>query len=199
MSEKTLFAVVLAGGSGSRFGSPKQLARIGERPMVAIAMSTAEAVCGPRSLLVAGSEWAAVVDAAHTREGFFVVNTHHSSGLSASIAAGVRSIRQQADAVMLLLADQPLVSPDYLRNLESTWRSAPDSIVASKYAGTSGPPVIFPARFFEELLALDGDKGAKAVISAHQADVIEIGCENAAVDVDTPADLARIQPDTASG
>jgi CTP:molybdopterin cytidylyltransferase MocA len=199
MSGERLFAVVLAGGSGSRFGSTKQLAVVGDQPMVARAVATAEAICGPRTVLVTGNEWAAVVDAARPKQGFFVVNEAHASGLSGSIAVGVRSVRRQADAVMLLLADQPLVTPVHLQQLEQTWRRDRESIVASAYANTCGPPVIFPAAYFDELMSLTGDKGARAVIDAHRDRLIEIAFEDAAIDVDTRADLENLQPDAASG
>lgn len=167
--------------------------------MVARAVTTAEAVCGPRTVLVTGSEWAAVLDAARPERGFFVVNEAHASGLSGSIAAGVNSVRRQADAVMLLLADQPLVTPAHLEQLEEAWHRDRGSIVASAYANTCGPPVIFPARYFDELRSLHGDKGARAVIDAHRDRLVEIAFEDAAVDVDTRADLANVQPDAASG
>jgi CTP:molybdopterin cytidylyltransferase MocA len=199
MSGKTLFAVVLAGGSGSRFGSTKQLAMIGDQPMVALAMAAAEASCGPCSVLVAGNDWPAVVAAAHPQQGFFVINEQHASGLAGSITAGVRSVRRQADAVLLLLADQPLVTLAHLQTLEESWRRSPGSIVTSAYANTCGPPVIFPARYFDELLSLEGDRGARAVIDAHRDKVVEIAFEDAAIDVDTPTDLEGVQPDAASG
>ena len=199
MSGYRLFSVVLAGGSGSRFGSTKQLAMIGDQPMVARAVAAAEAACGPRTLLVTGSDWAAVANAAKPQRGFIVVNQNYTAGLSSSIAAGVSAIRPLADAVLLLLADQPLVTVSHLQDLEQAWRESPGSIVASAYAKTCGPPVIFPARFFDALSSLSGDKGARAVIDAHQDAVIGIPFEGAAIDVDTPSDLERVQPDAASG
>lgn len=199
MSENNLYAVVLAGGSASRFGSTKQVALVRDRPMVAHAVTNAEALCGPRTLLVTGNAWAAVVNAADLLQGFYVVNSRFTTGLSSSIAAGIRCVRGQADAVLLLLADQPLVTPAHLEKLMAAWQQSPNSIVASAYASTLGPPVIFPARFFEDLMATSGDKGARAVLDAHRDAVIELVFEDAAIDIDTPADLARIQPDTASG
>ena len=199
MSDKNLYAVVLAGGSASRFGSTKQVALIGDRPMVAYAVANAETLCGPRTLLVTGDAWGAVVNAAGLQQGFYVVNSRFTTGLSSSIAAGIRSVRGQADAVLLLLADQPLVTRAHLEKLMAAWQQSPRSIVASAYANTLGPPVIFPARFFDELMATSGDKGARSVLDAHRNAVIELIFEDAAIDVDTPADLAKIQPDTASG
>lgn len=199
MSVKTLYAIVLAGGSGRRFGSTKQLAMVGDQPMVARAVLNAEDCTGPRTVLVAGNDWAAVVEAARPQQGFFVVNTDYASGMSGSIAAGVRSVRQQADGVLLLLADQPLVTPAHLQDLERAWLRSPDSIVASAYANTCGPPVIFPATRFDELMSLAGDRGARSILDAHRDDMIEIAFEDAAMDIDTPADLDRVQPDAASG
>lgn len=192
MTDPGLFAIVLAAGESRRFGSTKQLAPHAGRALVAHATGAAESVCGRHTLLVAGNEWRNVAAACAELQGFLVVNTAFREGLSTSIRAGVASLPGVADAVLLMLADQPLVTESHLRTLVGKWRESPDSIVASAYADALGPPVIFPRRFFASLKALRGDRGAKPVIDTNSDCVIAVECAAAAHDIDRPEDLERI-------
>jgi molybdenum cofactor cytidylyltransferase len=192
MADNPVYAVVLAAGTGSRFGSTKQLAPVDGRPMVERAVRAAESVCGTRSLLVVGKDWREVAAAAAPLAGFLVLNPEFRAGLSTSIRSGVAGIRGVADAVLLMLADQPLVDATHLQALIDKWRESPTSIVASRYAGTCGPPAIFPADLFTALQSLTGDRGARPVIEANRARVREIDCAAAARDIDRPTDLAQL-------
>ena len=192
MTEPTLFAVVLAAGESRRFGATKQLAPHAGRPLVAHAISAAEAVCGRHTLLVTGNEWRNVAAAGGELQGFLVVNPAFREGLSSSIRAGVACLSGVADGVLLMLADQPLVTSEHLAALVYRWRGSTDSIVASAYAGSFGPPVIFPRALFAELGQLRGDRGAKSVIDRHGDRLISVDCPDAAIDIDRPGDLENL-------
>jgi molybdenum cofactor cytidylyltransferase len=191
MSSLSLYAIVLAAGRSSRFGSTKQLALCEGEPLVTRAVRSAENLCGSQTLLVTGNDWRKVAAACEPMQGFIAHNPRYADGIASSIAHGVRGISPVADAVLLLLADQPRISVEHLRSLADAWASSPASICASEYAGTQGPPVIFPAAYFSELMALQGDRGAKAVLGSSGAKVITIPCEAAAIDIDTPEDLGN--------
>lgn len=188
MSSEKLFAVVLAAGKSSRFGSLKQLQEFAGISLVGAAVRLAEDTCGPRSILVTGNRWKTVSAACSPLSGFMVVNTEYEKGISSSISAGVRCISDTADGVLLMLADQPLITKQHLQDLVDAFRDSPDSIVASAYAGTSGPPIIFPRSKFAELMALSGDQGARSVLKSAQG-VRLISFEDAALDIDRPGDL----------
>lgn len=187
-NDKRLFALVLAAGGSSRFGAVKQLALYAGAPLVTRAVRLAEVVCGPRSVLVTGYQWRDVVDACRPLQGFFVNNIDWRSGMGGSIASGVKSVREAADAVLLMLADQPLVTVDHLRRLVTAWEES-NSIVATSFAGTQGPPVIFPGSSIADLAALTGDQGARAVFRKAKGRVHCVAFEAAAIDVDAPGDL----------
>lgn len=191
-TDARLFAVVLAAGSSSRFGSTKQLVTLDDAPLVRRAVRLAEAVCGPRSVLVAGHEWRAVVEACRPLRGFFLYNAQHRSGMGGSIACGVSAVMDAAAAVLLLLADQPLISARHLERLIAAWSVSPEAIAATSFAGTAGPPVIFPRRYFGELRQLQGDRGARAILAGAGGHVTQVRFENAAVDIDRPEDLHRL-------
>ncbi len=192
MSGKMLFAVVLAAGASRRFGSTKQLASAGGAPLVRRAVRCAADICGPLTVLVAGNDWEKVVSAAGPLQGFFVINEVFADGLSTSLCAAVDIIDEVADAVLLLLADQPLVTTAHLNDLVSKWQEHPESIVASAYAETIGPPVIFPRGYFTALRSLEGDRGAKCIIDSNQDRLKMVSFEPAAVDIDRPADLDNL-------
>jgi len=189
MSTQNVFAIVLAAGQARRFGATKQLQMYEGTPLVARAVRLAEGVCGPRSVLVTGNDWEAVAAACAPLQGYLVHNAEFADGLSTSIACGVRSVAAAADAVLLMLADQPLITRDHLQDLLSTWQAAPDAIVASSFANKSGPPIVFPRRDYAALQALQGDRGAQSVIESAMDRVLRVEFAGAALDIDRPEDL----------
>lgn len=193
MDDNSLFALVLAAGAANRFGSTKQLAQYRGQALVARAVRAAESICGSRTLLVVGKEHHAVTAACQPLRGFFIYNPNFADGIAGSIRSGIRCLANQADGILLLLADQPLIDRDHLESLESAWRSAPESIIASAYADTLGPPAIFPGKYFASLAALRGDRGAKSLLEANRDHLKTIAFEKGSVDVDVPADLERLR------
>lgn len=193
MPERSVFAIVLAAGEGSRFGSTKQLSELAGETLVGRAVRVAEAVCGERTVLVIGSDWRKVLAVCGPLRGFFVRNEKFGSGIASSIACGVNAVAHSADAVLLLLADQPLISSDYLQSVIAQWQQTPGEIIISEYSGICGPPAIFPASCFEDLADLRGDQGARAVVSSGKYPVRGLKCDAASVDIDAPGDLAKLQ------
>ena len=192
MSDSAIFAIVLAAGSSTRFGRTKQLEQFDGMPLAAGAMRKAEAVCGVRSILVTGKDWQEVATACEPLAGYFVINNDYEQGLASSIACGVRAVAESADAILLMLADLPLVTTEHLTNLVDAWAASPRSIIASEFEDTLGPPIVFPKADFDALMRLKGDRGARPIIDAHRDRVQAIACEEAAFDIDRPEDLAGI-------
>ena len=192
MTDSTLYALVLAAGASSRFGSTKQVARLDGQPLVARATRNAEAVCDANVVLVTGNDWAAVTAAAAPMTGCFVVNSRFQEGLSTSIGCGIRALPDDADGVLIVLADQPLVTVGHLKRLADAWRRHTGSIIASTWREVSGPPVIFPRDAFRDLASLSGDAGARKVIESGRHPVERIDFADGAVDIDRPEDLEKL-------
>ncbi len=192
MPETKPFAVVLAAGAGSRFGAAKQLEAYRGTPLVTRAVRLAESVCGPRTLLVTGSGWRPVFDACAPLQGFLLRHAGWRSGLGSSIAAATRAVSGSADALLLLLADQPLVTAEHLRALLHAWNGSPHRIAATAFAGVTGPPALFPHSYFPALAALTGDEGARSILASAPSQVHAVPFEPAAIDIDRPEDLANL-------
>lgn len=191
-SASDIFAIVLAAGAASRFGATKQLSAIGDSTLVGRTTRLAESVCNNKTVLVTGHDWREVAAACSPLAGFLVRNDDYGSGLGGSIACGVRAVAGAADAALIMLADQPLITAEHCCELIDTWTLSPASIVATGYAGTQGPPVLFPRENFAALSSLAGDVGARSVIEQNRDRVLSIEFEAAAIDIDRPEDLARI-------
>ena len=190
---KQVFAIVLAAGSARRFGSPKQLAALDGRALVERAVDAAAAACGDRLAVVVGHDSASVARVLQGLPGFVVANDSYSSGMGTSIAAAVQAVRHAAEAVLITLADQPLVTGAHLASLVAAWSGASDEIVATGFAGTSGPPVLFPSACFDELERLAGDRGPRPLLSDARFRTTIVDFEPAGVDIDTADDLASLR------
>jgi len=196
MSGEKLYAIVLAAGKSTRFGSTKQVARYRGEALVSRAVRLAEAACGSRTLLVTGNDWQRVHAASAPLLGFLVRNDDYADGLASSIACGVRAVRASATAVLVLLADQPLIDASYIERLVAAWRAHGRRLACSRYGASLGPPSIFPRDSFGDLEALRGDRGARQILDAHVDELTVIDCPAGGADVDTPADLAAIGGNT---
>ena len=187
-----IVALVLAAGSARRFGSSKQLAEFDGMPLARRALEVAADVFGDRTMLVVGHDWQAVTQSCSPLPGFLLMNDCHERGLGSSIACATRSVRHAAQAVIVILADQPLVTAEHLRNLRDNWSGADNEIVATGFGDTAGAPVLFPRSCFDDLAVLQGDKGGQHLLSDERFTVRKIVFEPASVDIDTRAALDRL-------
>jgi molybdenum cofactor cytidylyltransferase len=189
-SAAAVTAIVLAAGASTRMGQPKLLLEVGAIPLV---RRVAEAAAGSRAgsvLVVTGDQDAAIREALGDTAPT-LRNDIAGEGLASSIACGVAEADARgATAVVLLLADQPAVSAGLLDHLLDAYESGRDP-VASDYEGGPGPPALFARRHYAALRALQGDRGAKALLQSEGDDVARVSFPEGALDVDTPADFAR--------
>ena len=182
----------MAAGRSSRFNSTKQAAELSGMTLVQRATATARQICSNRVLTILGHDMATVLNAMGSESGFVVVNENYENGLGTSIATAARVCRKHADAILLLLADQPLVTAEHLQALIDNWSGSNDEIVATAFTNTEGPPVLLPSGTFDDLCLLSGDKGAHALFQDDRFRLKTVRFEAASVDIDTPADLAAL-------
>jgi len=162
-----IFAAVLAAGSSSRFGSPKQLAVIDGEPLVLrVAKAAKEAGCDPVGVVV-GAHQEAVIDALGPLPDVKILkNSLWESGLASSISCAARFAmkRPQLRGLLLLTVDQWRLESRLLEQMLRRFSGNSATIVAARYAGTVGIPALFARQQLTALSSLTGDVGAKKII-----------------------------------
>ncbi|HQY81232.1 MAG: nucleotidyltransferase family protein [Thermomonas sp.] len=185
-----LAALVLAAGAGRRFGAIKPLAEVRGQPLVRHAIALADAVQPCSLQVVLGAQHEAIAARLPDSAGV-IVHEGWQRGLGSSIAAGIRGLAGQPDGVLLLLVDQVALRTQALQALASRWRATPEAVACADYDGLPGVPAILPRRLFAALEALDGERGAKPLLLAEGDAALRLPMPEAAIDIDTPTDLAR--------
>jgi molybdenum cofactor cytidylyltransferase len=188
----SLHAIVLAAGGSSRFGSAKQLVRIGDRPLLSLTAGRTAEVVGHALLIVLGARAAELAPLLKHSPGSVVVNRDWRDGLASSIRAGIARLPPSCDGVMLVLADQACVTAEDLRRLAGAWRRQPLCVAGAQYRGMVGAPAIFPRHLFSELSDLRGDSGARVLLRRHADSLVKVPMTSAGFDLDTPDDLLEL-------
>ena len=184
--------VVMAAGSGVRFGGGKLLARFrGE----SLYRRTLELLPGQALDAVAVVSGEPEILAAAEALGFLPVrNDRPEEGVSRTIRLGLEALGD-CGAALFMVADQPLLTRETVARILSLGAEHPDRIVAPERPdGQLGNPCLFPAVFFPELRALEGDRGGRRVISAHPEALyaVPVPAEEL-TDTDRPEDLERLE------
>lgn len=185
----SVVALVLAAGSGRRFGADKRRATLADgRSLLAHSVERARAVFDDVRVVLRAGEWGE--DFALPGDCRVIVSPDAASGMGHSLAAGARSLGDsQAQAVAILLGDMPWIEAATLRRLAEA--ATASTIVLPRHAGKQGHPVIFGRDFWPALEQLAGDEGARAVVRAQRDCCVVVEVEDAGVllDVDTPQAL----------
>jgi CTP:molybdopterin cytidylyltransferase MocA len=173
----------------------KLLLDLAGKPIVRLVIEEVLAAELLETLVVVGPDNRATVeDTLRPLAARLVVNSRASEGMGASIALGAAGVAPEADALILVQADQPLVDAAMLRTLVREWRSHRAPFVASRFGEVVTTPVLFGRELFGELVALGGDRGARAVLERHRdrGRIVEFE-EWRGTDVDTPEDYRRVR------
>jgi molybdenum cofactor cytidylyltransferase len=189
-----LHAAVLAAGPSTRFGSPKQLARLGGAPVLHQSIAVASSVAGGSVSVVLGAHAREIAPALRQSAASIVLNREWEEGLASSIRIAVRTAPPRCEALLLLLADQVAVTADDLRRLFAAWRRHPVLIGAALYGGAPGLPAIFPDWSFGDLLELRGDRDPGPVLRRNMDRLVRIPMSNAGLPFDRPEDLLMLSP-----
>ncbi|MBQ2989904.1 MAG: nucleotidyltransferase family protein [Clostridia bacterium] len=184
-------AILLASGRSERFGANKLLADFGGRPMIARAMDALSALPLARVAVVTAYPEIAALARAYGFEP--VENAHPERGQAHSIALGVRALCD-ADALLLLVGDQPLLTAASLESLLDEYTRSAKRIACLRDSTHMGNPAVFSSAYFPALMALEGDCGAKSILRAHEGDLLAVDCrgENELCDCDDPQALRAL-------
>ncbi|WP_258358484.1 selenium cofactor biosynthesis protein YqeC [Moorella sulfitireducens (nom. illeg.)] len=181
--------VVLAAGAGERFGSVKQLVPIDGQPMVLRVAAVARAAMPGDVVVVLGNEADRVAVALEGLAVNIAFNPAYRHGLSTSLQAGLAALGPECQAALFVLADQPGVTPGVITRLCGAYLQERKKIVVPVYRGRRGNPVLIDRAFWPEIMASQGDVGAREIIRAHPEEVlaVEVDCPGVVQDIDTPA------------
>jgi molybdenum cofactor cytidylyltransferase len=184
-----VYAIILAAGSSSRMGNPKQLLEWHNRPLLAHALTNIREILHDRVIVVLGAHAELIQTSIDLGDVTSIVNSQWQEGMASSIRVGIKALPTSATAVLIMLCDQPLINAEHIQNLLSGWQHAPTLIAVSEYHQSVGVPVVFPAEFFTDLLALKGVRGAKPLILDFKDRLLKIPLPEAEVDIDKPEDF----------
>lgn len=188
-----LEAMVAAAGGSSRYGCCKQLVEIGGVSLVRRAVQRLLALFpAERIRLVVGADAAAVAAQVQDLAVNAVHNERWRDGMATSLQAGISSAAPGCRAVLVTLCDQALVTEHHLRQLLNLWAEDESRIAAAAYGGGLGAPAIIPVGFFPQIMALDGDEGAKSILVRRAGQAAALPLAAAEFDLDAPADLERL-------
>mgnify|MGYP002563138935 FL=1 len=184
--------LLMAAGNAERFGENKLLCAAWDgRSLIEHALDAIPRECFARMLVV--TQYPEITALAKERGFETLQNGHPERGQSETIRLGARAL-SDCDAICFMVADQPLLRRETLAREVDFFSSHRECIVALGHNGARGNPCLFPARFFPELLALEGDVGGSAVIKNHLDALLLFESSEAELrDVDTKAALAAIR------
>ena len=184
----SIAVIILAAGRSARLGSPKQLLSYRGKTLLQHSIDTALESMASQILVVLGSKKDSIKKEIEQTQIFILENSSWESGMASSISCGITNLQiiaPETEAVILMVCDQPFVNAKLLNNLITKHKDSKQSIVASSYANTLGTPALFHKSLFVELLALQGESGAKSLIKKYNQRVGFVSFDQGSIDIDT--------------
>jgi molybdenum cofactor cytidylyltransferase len=183
--------LVLGAGGSRRLGQPKQLLAYGERTLLDHTVQTARESGLDQLVVPIGGAADEVRERVDLSGADVVVNYDYGEGCSSSIAAALKTVDPRCEVLVLMLGDQPGVTPAIVRSLIEGREDAP--IAVCRYDDGRGHPFAFDRRIFPQLADLHGDKGVWRLLDERAGEVVEVRIAgNVPLDVDTPEDYQAV-------
>lgn len=196
--EEKIGIVLLAAGGSLRLGRPKQLLAYKGKTLLHHSLEEALASNAQTVVVVLGSNADTMQKELSHYSVHVTINTYWQEGMASSIRSGVKTITEinpSIEGVILLVCDQPFITASLLNTLIDVHQKTGKGIVASSYDNTYGPPVFFHHSFFQELVQLKGDVGARSIVQMHLDDVEAVNFPDGTFDIDTDKDYELIKDD----
>jgi molybdenum cofactor cytidylyltransferase len=197
--QKQTAGIILAGGSSTRFGRPKQLLKLKGKYLLDYVLNAALESELNQVVLVLGHDHQNILQALETRTTQerlqVVINHRYLEGQSRSLQAGLLKIRQTFPAVMFLLGDQPMLDSNTIDHILDRFRYSQKDICVPICKGKRGNPTIFNRALYDQLMAIEGDIGARDIIRANPERVLYIELDDPLCffDIDSQKDFENLQ------
>jgi molybdenum cofactor cytidylyltransferase len=186
---------VLAAGTSSRLGRPKQLLNLGGRPLLRHVLDASVASTLDEIVVVLGHAADQIAEAIGSADRVrIVLNPGHEAGQSTSLVTGLRACERRSEAAVILLGDQPGIRTEAIEAVITAWHETGSPVIQASYGGRPGHPALVARAVWATLEAATGDEGARGIIASHPEwrSLIEVGGEPPE-DVDTEEDYRRIR------
>ena len=192
--QKFISGLILAAGTSSRMGQPKQLLPFRGTILLDWVMAQAESASAlDEVIVVLGRAADEIQPRLHNTRATVIVNPVFTAGCSGSYKAGMATLDPRAEAVMVLLGDQPGVDSTVIDQVAEDWRTRGGTIALTSYRGRRGHPMVFAHQLFDQLRQLSGDKAAWKILDAHPEWVRDVTVDHAFPDdVDTRQDYETL-------
>jgi len=188
-------AVVLAAGTSSRMGEPKQLLRLGERSVLGRTLENLRGACVEQIILVLGSAAETIARQAEVEGVTLVINEQFREGMGSSLRTGIAALNHEIRAALVVLADQPFVRAATLDRLIERYIESGAQIAIPTYRGFRGNPVLLDRSVFAEIMTLTGDIGCRAIFGSHTEGIVKVPVDDVGIllDIDSKSDFERLQ------
>ncbi len=186
--------IILAAGNSSRFGSIKQLLRLNDKTLLQHVIDEA-ARAGAPIVLVTGANASEISASIGRSKVQIVYNKDWEKGMASGIVTGVGraiALHNDVDKIIITVCDQPLITYALFHQLYQTQSNSGKGIVACTYADTIGTPVLFTQKYFDHLIKLQGEEGAKKLLKTYREDVDTIDFPQGYIDIDTQEDYENL-------
>ena len=186
--------LILAAGSSSRLGEPKQLLKFNGKTLLRNVVEEAIKV-SDFVIVVTGSIHSQISKEIEDLKVKIIENINWNKGIGSSIKIGIIQLLNEfleVKNIIISVCDQPFLETSVFLDLIQMQKDSQKGIVASKYSDTLGTPVLFTETYFKELSELSGQEGAKKVLQKFKDDIAEINFEKGAIDIDTASDYQKL-------
>lgn len=186
--------IILAAGKSERIGRPKALLPTGDgTPFLAAIMETMTGTAVDEVRVVVGHEAEQVIDIGGLVRHVIVHNREFERGMLSSVQAGIRALPPGTTAFLVWPVDQPLVRADTVDRIIDAWKGQDAPVVVPTRHGKRGHPTLFSAKLSAELLRAPEDEGARAVVHAHEKNLVEVEVDDPGIltDIDTPQEYRK--------
>src|SRR5262249_19656035 len=193
--DKSTPAIVLAAGASTRMGMIKQLLRMDGRPLLQHVLDYVRASEVSEIVLVLGASADAIQREIDVQGVRVVVNENYVQGMGTSLRAGLSAVAPEAEAAVIVLADQPFVQPSTVNQLIEEHRKTKAQIVIPTYRGFRGNPVLLDRAVFPEVMMLSGDIGCRAIFGDHLEGIVKLPVEDVGIllDIDRQGDVEALR------